>query len=464
LPEELAVKEVVLLSEHPIKHGGFSNIYHGRYKNPDGEHQEVALKVLKIFEDQSDDRRNLLHDKFTKEALVWHYLRHKNIVKFIGVDSTTFPSPARAMVSPWMAQGSVLKYIAETSPVAPYAVELLDDVIKGLKYLHSVNIVHGDLCGRNILIDARGRACLTDFGLAAFVESDVTIKSSTRSGSVRWMAPELLSPPPGVSFRRTTASDLWAFGCVCGEIWTEGTTPFSHLSHEMGIIFAFSDPTNSPTEQPYQTRPSDKRGTLMPDRLWELAQWCWKYDASERPAVQVVADMLAEMRRQKNPNALLLEEEDDDAPPVASSSGPRHVGSETSSSANSVEYEAPPSSSHVSSADAVDDNLSSIVASAKGKQRVVHFEDESPAVVRFGPLLVTPDSDYEDAFFKIFEMLCELVSRRALVEPRSIHPYGGEYIDLHFRNELEANSFAMTWTVHRFEPYLECNAALIDAD
>ncbi|KAJ7777775.1 kinase-like domain-containing protein, partial [Mycena olivaceomarginata] len=246
---------------------------------------EVALKVLKIFEDQSDDRRNLLHDKFTKEALVWHYLRHRNIVKFIGVDSTTFPSPARAMVSPWMAQGSVLKYIAETSPVAPYAVELLDDVIKGLKYLHSVNIVHGDLCGRNILIDARGRACLTDFGLAAFVESDVTIKSSTRSGSVRWMAPELLSPPPGVSFRRTTASDLWALGCVCGEIWTEGTAPFSHLSHEMGIIFAFSDPTNSPAEQPYQTRPSDKRGTLMPDRLWELAQWCWKYDASERPAV-----------------------------------------------------------------------------------------------------------------------------------------------------------------------------------
>ncbi|KAJ7777779.1 kinase-like domain-containing protein [Mycena olivaceomarginata] len=452
LPEELAVKEVVLLSEHPIKHGGFSNIYHGRYKNPDGEHQEVALKVLKIFEDQSDDRRNLLHDKFTKEAL------------FIGVDSTTFPSPARAMVSPWMAQGSVLKYIAETSPVAPYAVELLNDVIKGLKYLHSVNIVHGDLCGRNILIDARGRACLTDFGLAAFVESDVTIKSSTRSGSVRWMAPELLSPPPGVSFRRTTASDLWAFGCVCGEIWTEGTAPFSHLSHEMGIIFAFSDPTNSPAEQPYHTRPSDKRGTLMPDRLWKLAQWCWKYDASERPAVQVVADMLAEMRRQKNPNALLLEEEDDDAPPVASSSGTRHVGSETSSSANSVEYEAPPSSSHVSSADAVDDNLSSIVASAKGKQRVVHFEDESPAVVRFGPLLLTPDSDYEDAFFKIFEMLSELVSRRALVEPRSIHPCGREHIDLHFRNELEANSFAMTWTVHRFEPYLECNAALIDAD
>ncbi|KAJ7240626.1 kinase-like domain-containing protein, partial [Mycena haematopus] len=292
LPEELAVTDVVLLSEHPTKHGGFSNIYHGRYTDADGKQKEVALKVLKIFEDQSDERRHLLHDKFTKEALVWRYLKHRNVVPFLGVDSTTFPSPARAMVSPWMVQGSVLKYMAENSPVAGYAVDLLNDVIRGLQYLHSVNIVHGDLCGRNILIDRHGRARLTDFGLAAFVESDATIKSSTRSGSVRWMSPELLSPPPGVSFKRTTASDVWAFGCVCGEIWSEGIAPFSHFSHEMGIILALVDPANSPEERPYQTQPADKRGTLMPERLWELGQWCWKYDASERPAVQVIFDML----------------------------------------------------------------------------------------------------------------------------------------------------------------------------
>jgi serine/threonine protein kinase len=114
--------------------------------------------------------------------------------------------------------------------------EQLDDIIQGLMYLHSENIVHGDLCGvsvfcavswiliqliqRNILINER-RACLTDFGLAAFVELDTSIQTSTRKGSTRWMAPELLLPDvyhPGLPFRQTPASDVWAFGCVCCEV------------------------------------------------------------------------------------------------------------------------------------------------------------------------------------------------------------------------------------------------------
>ncbi|KAJ6578291.1 kinase-like domain-containing protein [Mycena capillaripes] len=87
------------------------------------------------------------------------------------------------------------------------------DIIMGISYLHSVNIVHGDLCGRNILISEEDRACLTDFGLAAFVEVETSIKSSTRGGSTRWMAPELLLPDvyhPGLPFRRTIVSDVWA--------------------------------------------------------------------------------------------------------------------------------------------------------------------------------------------------------------------------------------------------------------
>ncbi|KAJ7481880.1 kinase-like domain-containing protein, partial [Mycena latifolia] len=220
LPEELAIHGVVLLSDRPIKYGGFADIYHGHYTNAKEEEVEVALKVLKVFQDQSDDDRRLLLQKFAKEALVWHYLKHPNIVPLLGVDGSTFPSPTMAMVSPWMPQGSALHYMSENSPAAQYAINLLHDVIQGLVYLHSVNIVHGDLCARNILINER-QACLTDFGLAAFVELETSVKTSTRSGSTRWMAPELLHPSvyqPGLPFRRTPASDVWAFGCVCCEV------------------------------------------------------------------------------------------------------------------------------------------------------------------------------------------------------------------------------------------------------
>ncbi|KAF8209736.1 hypothetical protein K438DRAFT_1571378 [Mycena galopus ATCC 62051] len=121
LPDEIALNGVMLLGDHAVKHGGFSNIYHGIY--------------------------------FSKEALVWYYLKPKNIVPFFGVDFTTFPSPARAMVSPWMPLGSVLKYMGENSPSSLYALELLCGVIDGLNYLHSKNIVHGDLCAVSESVD-----------------------------------------------------------------------------------------------------------------------------------------------------------------------------------------------------------------------------------------------------------------------------------------------------------------------
>ncbi|KAJ7926361.1 kinase-like domain-containing protein, partial [Mycena leptocephala] len=219
-PEAIAIHGVTLLKFHPVKAGGFANIYHGTYTNTDEEQVEVALKVLKLFRDQSDDSRRAILRKFAKEALVWHYLRHPNIVPLLGVDGTTFPGLTMAMVSPWMRQGSVLNYMTEHSPSSQYAITLLNDVIQGLMYLHSENIVHGDLCARNILIHER-QACLTDFGLATFIELDTSKKSSTRSGSTRWMAPELLLPDqyqPGVPFKRTPASDVWAFGCVCCEV------------------------------------------------------------------------------------------------------------------------------------------------------------------------------------------------------------------------------------------------------
>ncbi|KAJ7828876.1 kinase-like domain-containing protein, partial [Mycena leptocephala] len=301
LPETIAIQGVTLLKVHPINAGGFANIYHGTYVNTDMEQVEVALKVLRIFHDQSDNDRRKDLQKFAKEALIWHYLRHPNIVPLLGVDGTTFPGLTMAMVSPWMQQGNVLNYISEHSPSSRYAISLLNDVIQGLKYLHSENIVHGDLCSRNILIHER-QACLTDFGLATFIESDTSKKSLTRSGTTRWMAPELLLPDeyqPGVSFKRTSASDVWAFGCVCCEVHFIPPLPFQHMT-DGAIISAFSK-IDTAGASPYKTTPFDKSGTPMPDRLWELVQRCFRYEAAMRPTVRAIADFLSEMKREPSP-------------------------------------------------------------------------------------------------------------------------------------------------------------------
>jgi len=132
----------------------------------------------------------------------------------------------------------------------------LVDVAKGLKYMHDLHVVHGDLKGvqinisqwnapaltspsstqANILINSEGRACIADFGLstitgvataaganrASLVSID-SLMSFTGGGTRRWMSPELLDPerfgiPESEDNRPTRQSDCYALGMVIYEV------------------------------------------------------------------------------------------------------------------------------------------------------------------------------------------------------------------------------------------------------
>ncbi|KAJ7196145.1 kinase-like domain-containing protein, partial [Mycena rebaudengoi] len=413
LPEELSLRGIVLLNEQPVGGGGFSNVYHGQYQTHDGVRVHVALKLLKISEDQTPDARRT----FVKEVLVWHQLRHPNIVPFLGVDSTTFTAPARAMVSLWMSMGNVREYITEYSPASIHAINLLDDVAQGLKYLHSVDVVHGDLCGRNILIDADGHACLSDFGLALFTDPESSRKSLTRAGSRRWMSPELLLAPKN-DFKRTRESDVWAFGCVCCEIWTEGVHPFKDLG-DGTILLAVSELSQ---QSPYPTRPTDSAENIMPVRLWQIVQSCFQSEPSERPTGEDLAELFAKKKAQD-----LQQTASGSAGP---SSLPHH---------DHTVYSPP---------------RTSIPPFRKGKAR----QKDTFSVVRFGPI----DADPAQTFPTIFEGLASRVKTGVLSEPTLVEYGGLDHLLLHFPTLLEANKFAMTWMVYRFAPYLDVVANVVD--
>ncbi|KAF7359798.1 Serine/threonine-protein kinase STY8 [Mycena venus] len=334
LPDGMNLTNVVLLSDHPLKQGGFSEIYHGNWiSRGSGEGVQVALKVLKRFQNREDGRKTV-HEELFREALAWRYLWHENIAVFYGVDYLTFSSPA--MVSLWFAQGNVVKYMAQHSPTSSYAIEMvcvpfsraipyliwqipkLCGIIAGLQYLHSKEIVHGDLCARNILIADDGRPCLTDFGLTGLIDPEASSGGATKPvGSTRWMAPELFAPP----FQPTMASDIWAFACVCCEIWTEGQRLFNHIDSETGVITALVQPDCTPAEgmewidagagpaagpsgsisdwkQPYLKQPLDQNENLMPIALWELVRWCW---STNRPTAADVGGDLAQIRAALRP-------------------------------------------------------------------------------------------------------------------------------------------------------------------
>src|SRR4051812_30457374 len=63
-------------------------------------------------------------------------------------------------------EGASLKDLIERGLSVPEAVEIVRQVLSGVKYAHDRGIVHRDLKPQNVLVDADGRARVTDFGIA----------------------------------------------------------------------------------------------------------------------------------------------------------------------------------------------------------------------------------------------------------------------------------------------------------
>ena len=99
------------------------------------------------------------------------------------------------------------------------ALDLARQICAGLAAAHADGIVHRDLKPANIMLDGRGRARITDFGLAAAAEA-VRGKEAL-SGTPAYMAPEQLAG--GVITPRT---DVYALGLVLYEMFT-GKRPFT---------------------------------------------------------------------------------------------------------------------------------------------------------------------------------------------------------------------------------------------
>ncbi|KAJ7023177.1 kinase-like domain-containing protein [Mycena alexandri] len=263
--------------EHASFCGGFGDVFKATYQG-----KPVALKHMRMF--QSTDQRNMRR-KFCREALVWQRLRHPHIVPLIGIDTESFPS-SLCLVSPWMKNGTAIKYLASIRPAE--RLRTIREIAQGLAFLHDQHVVHGDLRGSNILVDDDGHACLTDFGLTSVTDVTAT-QTNNGAGSVRWMAPETLNPTAcGLEdFVRMPASDIYALACVYLELYT-GFPPFHDaILHDAPVMLQVMD----------GVRPTRPSGGVIPDHIWGLMQQCWSHDFVERPTILGVVLELANHER-----------------------------------------------------------------------------------------------------------------------------------------------------------------------
>jgi serine/threonine-protein kinase len=92
------------------------------------------------------------------------------------------------------------------------ALEIARQLCAGLAAAHDKGVLHRDLKPANVMIDGRGRARITDFGLA--VGTEETAAEGEVSGTPAYMAPEQLAGRPA-----TAQSDIYALGLVLYELF-----------------------------------------------------------------------------------------------------------------------------------------------------------------------------------------------------------------------------------------------------
>lgn len=142
------------------------------------------------------------------------------------------------------------------------AIEIARDLAAGLAAAHERGVIHRDLKPANVMIDGRGRAHITDFGLA-IVSGD---PQRGVAGTPVYMAPEQLSGD-----EVTTASDVYAFGLIVWEMLT-GKRMF-----DPGSITQIADAHNTP--KPRLT--SSIRD--LPPKIDAIVMQCLDEEPSRRP-------------------------------------------------------------------------------------------------------------------------------------------------------------------------------------
>ncbi len=203
---------------------------------------------------------------------------HPNLARFVTFDAGSKPKPILVME---LVEGTTLEHLLEARGLdTSRALQVLDDVLRGLEAMHAAGIGHLDLKPSNVVLRQEEQAVLVDFGLAGR-----HVRPGCATGA--YGAPEVWGALEGRRDLSPTKADIYAFGCVAYEALT-GQMLF-RADSEMAQIAQHVGHDGFPPP----LRALAKRTELAP--FAELLFSTLRQDPSNRPTAAVVRKELARL-------------------------------------------------------------------------------------------------------------------------------------------------------------------------
>ncbi|CAL8271012.1 unnamed protein product [Boreogadus saida] len=255
-PEELVLGE-------ELGSGQFGMVLEARWRE-----KRVAVKMVK--------EEAMSEDEFIEEAQVLTKLSHCKLVKLYGVCSQRNPP---CLVLELMENGCLSDYLrARKGQLSPATLLVMClDVSEAMAYLESLKIIHRDLAARNCLVSKNNEVKVSDFGMARYVPDDLYTCSMGSKFSIKWSAPEVIKYS-----KFSSKSDIWSFGVLMWEVFSEGRMPYEHN-------------TNTEVVEALATGLRLLRPRLAPDALYLLMEGCWRQKPGDRPSFAVLLHELASL-------------------------------------------------------------------------------------------------------------------------------------------------------------------------
>lgn len=161
----------------------------------------VAMKKIELNE------REGMPSTALREISILKSTNHKNIIELLEV---IHKDDILVLIFEYV-EFELIKYIELYGNV----LYLTNQLVNGLKYLHSRNIIHRDLKPTNILVSRDGTLKIADFGLARVI-SPMDLSYSSEVVTLWYRAPELLLG----SLNYLYEIDIWSLGCIIYEMVT----------------------------------------------------------------------------------------------------------------------------------------------------------------------------------------------------------------------------------------------------
>lgn len=183
-----------------LGYGTYSMVYKGYDIMTGGV---VALKIIKLSEDEGMPNTAL------REVSLMKRLLHPNVLSLLDVIHTEVQL---TLVLEYI-DADLRKVLTSEGVINRYS--LIKQLIEGVSYLHSQQVVHRDLKPQNILVNKEGELKIADFGLARSFEIKMPAYSS-EVVTLWYRSPELLKGCKVYGY----SVDIWSLGCIISEILT----------------------------------------------------------------------------------------------------------------------------------------------------------------------------------------------------------------------------------------------------